>query len=225
MCQPHRGQNVEYRKRGNQRSINRGRNRHDHRRRHRGNRHPCGRRPRGPPGPRPPPPPVRKPLSSASLTLIVRPSNSVSFISLMAVAAFSSLAKVTNANPRDRPVSRSVITVASAISPNREKAPAGPRLSYPNSIRPQTVSSTFLQELLLWRRRVPSARPSTHRVSVGLTSFPERWPRWPPSISATYTRLRPFCNSVLKKRKQIFGWITYHKRTGSASGNPLILAE
>ena len=111
-------------RRGNQRSINRGRNRRDRRRRvdrrrpcdrhHHGDRVRRHRRRR------------RKPLSSASLTLIVRPSNSVPFISLMALTAFSSFAKVTNPNPRDRPVSRSVITLASAISPNRENAPCRP---------------------------------------------------------------------------------------------------
>ena len=50
--------------------------------------------------PPPPPPPLRGGLSSASLTLMVRPSNSSPFISVMAFVAPSSLEKVTNPKPR-----------------------------------------------------------------------------------------------------------------------------
>jgi hypothetical protein len=53
---------------------------------------------------------------------MARPSNSLPFISEIAVSAALSSSKVTKPNPRDRPVSRLVMTLASVISPKRLKA-------------------------------------------------------------------------------------------------------
>ncbi len=77
-----------------------------------------------PPPPKPPPdrPPPRGLFSWASLTLMVLPSRLVPSILDIAVFASSSFVKVTNPNPRERPVSRSVITLASVISPKDANA-------------------------------------------------------------------------------------------------------
>src|SRR5207302_10468311 len=63
--------------------------------------------PRKPPGPRPPPPPLG--FGRASLTLRARPPTLAPFKAAMARSASSVSVISTNANPRDRPVSRSVI--------------------------------------------------------------------------------------------------------------------
>src|SRR5262245_37540684 len=68
--------------------------------------------PRGPPRPPPPPPPLL--FGRASLTVIVRPSSSVPFRASTAARASASLFIDTKANPRGRPVSRSVITATSS---------------------------------------------------------------------------------------------------------------
>src|SRR5271154_134992 len=82
-------------------------------------------KPPPPPPPRPPPPPPKPPppppprfcRSSASLTRSGRPARSAPFISAMAFAASAAEPMVTNAKPRDCPVSRSETTCTSVISP------------------------------------------------------------------------------------------------------------
>jgi len=60
-------------------------------------------------------------------------------ISSMAAWAAPPSAKVTNPNPRDRPVSRSVMTLASTTSPKRPKASRSPS-SLVSQLRPPTKS-------------------------------------------------------------------------------------
>src|SRR3954469_1685324 len=67
---------------------------------------PCGVLRKPPPAPNLPPPPA---FSSASLTLSARPPKSLPSSSSMAAFASSSLSRSTKANPRERPVSLSLI--------------------------------------------------------------------------------------------------------------------
>ena len=67
----------------------------------------------------PPPPPPR---DWAWLTVMFLPSSSFPFISLMAADMDCSSAKVTKPNPRDRPVSRSAMTLLWITSPKGLKA-------------------------------------------------------------------------------------------------------
>src|SRR5215216_4890092 len=67
-----------------------------------------------PPPPRPPPPPPPLLFGRASLTVIVRPSISAPLRASIAARASLSLLIETKANPRGRPVSRSVITATSS---------------------------------------------------------------------------------------------------------------
>src|SRR5579864_34466 len=73
------------------------------------------RRPRS----RPPPPPLpaRSALGRASLTLIVRPPSWLPLSPAMAFSPSSVLAISTNANPRERPVSRSVKMLTRSTCP------------------------------------------------------------------------------------------------------------
>jgi hypothetical protein len=90
---------------------------------------------RSPPPPPPPPPPPRR--SWASLTRMDLPSSSRPSISWMAVWASAAASKVTNPKPRERPVSRSVITLASTTGPNRSNA-AQRLASEVSQLRPPT---------------------------------------------------------------------------------------
>src|SRR5207249_2391265 len=87
-----------------------------------------GRRYQRPPRepPRPPPAPRRSrprlPGDFAFSTRIVRPSRFVPFKRLMACSASSGVAISTNPKPRDRPVSRSVTTLADSTVPAPAKA-------------------------------------------------------------------------------------------------------
>src|SRR5262249_53741988 len=81
--------------------------------------------PPGGPGPPPPPAPPRPPppppsRGLASLTVSVRPSSCAPFIAAMAWSAPSDIS--TNANPRGRPVSRSMMTCTLVTVPNWENA-------------------------------------------------------------------------------------------------------
>src|SRR5690606_21970147 len=79
-------------------------------------------KPPPPPPKPPPPPPPRGARSCASLTRRVRPSSSAPSICSMAVAAALSSRKVTKPKPRERPVSRSVMTLTSSTSPKLSNA-------------------------------------------------------------------------------------------------------
>lgn len=72
--------------------------------------------------PPPPPPPLRGAFGRASLTVSGRPSRSAPFMPAMASRASVSLDISTKPKPRDRPVSRSMITCAESTLPKREKA-------------------------------------------------------------------------------------------------------
>src|ERR1051326_1176582 len=83
---------------------------------------PPGRPPPPPPNPRPPPPPAPKPRSGfgrASFTFKVRPSIWTPFRALIAWSASFSFSISTKANPRERPVSRSVMMRALLTAPYR----------------------------------------------------------------------------------------------------------
>lgn len=73
-----------------------------------------------PPKPRPPPLPPRR--SSASFTRRGRPSSMAPFIREIASDACCADPMVTNAKPRDRPLSRSVATCTSVTSPKSSNA-------------------------------------------------------------------------------------------------------
>src|SRR3989454_603532 len=93
---------------------------------------PRGAPPRPPPPPpkppRPPPPPPRRsppppaPGAFAFSTWMVRPSRLVPLSRLMACSASSGVAISTKPKPRDRPVSRSVTTLADSTLPAAAKA-------------------------------------------------------------------------------------------------------
>lgn len=68
-------------------------------------------------------------LSSAKFTFIFLPSSSVPSIWPIAFCAASSVPNVTKPNPRERPVSRSLMTRASSISPNCSNAARSASLS------------------------------------------------------------------------------------------------
>src|SRR3989442_96221 len=71
----------------------------------------------------------------------MRPSSEVPLSEEMAFSASSVVAISTKPKPRERPVSRSVITAADITSPKRAKAPRRPSLEVENE-RPPTNSFT-----------------------------------------------------------------------------------
>src|SRR5580704_7314913 len=88
----------------------------------RGSRRCLGPPPSRPPPPRNPPPPGRPPppplvFGRASLTLRARPPTFEPFNAVMARSASSASVISTNAKPRDRPVSRSVIRLTRSTVP------------------------------------------------------------------------------------------------------------
>ena len=90
-----------------------------------------------PPGPRPPPPPAG--FGRASLTFKARPPTFAPFNAVIARSASSVSVISTNANPRDRPVSRSVIrltrsTVPYASNSERTVSSVAPKSRFPTNI-------------------------------------------------------------------------------------------
>jgi hypothetical protein len=83
----------------------------------------------------------------ARSTRIIRPSRLEPFRPLIARSASSSEAISTNPNPRDRPVSRSVMTAADWTGPKRAKASRSPSVDVVND-RPPTNSLTDMRTLL-----------------------------------------------------------------------------
>src|SRR5437867_13273811 len=115
--------------------------------------------PRPPPPPKPPrpPPPARRsappvPGAFAFSTWIVRPSRLVPLRRLMACSASSGVAISTKPKPRDRPVSRSVTTLADSTLPAAAKASRRRSLEVENA-RPPTKSFTAMAGLLLTARK------------------------------------------------------------------------
>src|SRR5881296_3602921 len=102
--------------------------------------------PRPPPPRRSPPPPA--PGAFAFSTWIVRPSRLVPLRRLMACSASSGVAISTKPKPRDRPVSRSVTTLADSTLPAAAKASRRRSLEVENA-RPPTKSFTAMAGLLL----------------------------------------------------------------------------
>src|SRR5206468_7934771 len=102
-----------------------------------------------PPPPRrwPPPPPPAPPPGLATSTLIRRPSSSVLFRRATASLASSVVAISTNPKPRDRPVSRSVTTLADSTVPIWAKVSRRRSLEVENERLP-TKSLTAMTELL-----------------------------------------------------------------------------
>src|SRR6266446_9818776 len=107
--------------------------------------------PRPPPAPprRSPPPPA--PGAFAFSTWMVRPSRLVPLRRLMACSASSGVAISTKPKPRDRPVSRSVTTLADSTLPVAAKASRRRSLEVENA-RPPTKSFTAMEGLLLTAR-------------------------------------------------------------------------
>src|SRR5580704_7466086 len=96
------------------------------------------RSPRSRPPP-PPPPPLRSVLGRASFTLMVRPPTDDPFNAVMAFSPSSLLAISTKPNPRDRPVSRSVMMLTRSTCPNgsnswRSSSSAVLKLRFPTKI-------------------------------------------------------------------------------------------
>lgn len=90
-----------------------------------------------PPGPRPPPPPAG--FGRASLTFKARPPTFAPFNAVIARSASSVSVISTNANPRDRPVSRSVIrltrsTVPYASNSERTVSSVAPKSKFPTNM-------------------------------------------------------------------------------------------
>src|SRR3990172_8248374 len=109
--------------------------------------------------PPPPPPPVGP---FATSTLIWRPSSEVPFSRDTASLASSAVAISTNPNPRERPVSRSVTTLADSTDPTPAHAPRSPALDVEND-SPPTNSFTAIEVPL---PRLPHcARPELGRSS------------------------------------------------------------
>src|SRR5439155_7393681 len=117
--------------------------------------------PRPPPPPkppRPPPPPPRRsppppaPGAFAFSSWMVRPSRLVPLRRLMACSASSGVAISTKPKPRDRPVSRSVTTLADSTLPAAAKASRRRSLEVENA-RPPTKSLTAMAGLLLTARK------------------------------------------------------------------------
>src|SRR5438093_8602708 len=102
--------------------------------------------PRPPPPRRSPPPPA--PGAFAFSTWIVRPSRLVPLRRLMACSASSGVAISTKPKPRDRPVSRSVTTLADSTLPVAAKASRRRSFEVENE-RPPTKSLTAMEGLLL----------------------------------------------------------------------------
>src|SRR5215470_679319 len=104
--------------------------------------------------PRPPPPPPRRsppppePGAFAFSTWIVRPSRFVPLRRQMACSASSGVAISTNPKPRERPVSRSVTTLADSTPPTAANASRKRSLDVEND-RPPTKSLTAMEGLLL----------------------------------------------------------------------------
>jgi len=80
-------------------------------------------------------------------TRIIRPSRLEPLSALIALSASSAVAISTNPKPRERPVSRSVITIAEFTGPNRANASRSPSLAVENE-RPPTNSFTDMRALL-----------------------------------------------------------------------------
>jgi hypothetical protein len=89
----------------------------------------------------------------ARSTRIIRPSRLEPFSPLMAFSASSSVAISTNPNPRDRPVSRSVMTAADWTGPKRAKAARSPSVEVVNA-RPPTNNLTAAMRTLLSKSRL-----------------------------------------------------------------------
>jgi hypothetical protein len=90
-----------------------------------------------PPGPRPPPPPAG--FGLASLTFKARPPTFAPFNAVIARSASSVSVISTNANPRERPVSRSVIrltrsTVPYASNSERTVSSVAPKSRFPTNM-------------------------------------------------------------------------------------------
>src|SRR5213593_743106 len=102
--------------------------------------------PRPPPPRRSPPPPA--PGAFAFSTWIVRPSRFVPLRRLMACSASSGVAISTNPKPRERPVSRSVTTLADSTLPTAAKASRRRSLEVEKD-KPPTKSLTAMEGLLL----------------------------------------------------------------------------
>jgi hypothetical protein len=83
----------------------------------------------------------------ARSTRIIRPSRLEPFRLLIAFSASWSFAISTNPNPRDRPVSRSVMTAADWTMPKRAKASRSPSVAVENA-KPPTNSLTDMRTLL-----------------------------------------------------------------------------
>src|SRR5690606_38318220 len=129
---------------------------------------PPGRRPApGPPGRRPPPPPGPPPpcRSCASFTRSERPSSMQPSISWIAACAALPSENVTKPKPRDRPVSRSVMTFASTTSPKRSKASRRPS-SLVFQLRPPTNNLLPIVSLL------SSREPCNPGCSIGTVRCP-----------------------------------------------------
>src|SRR5438552_8854362 len=84
----------------------------------------------------------------------MRPSREVPLSEEMAFSASSVVAISTKPKPRERPVSRSVITAADITSPKRAKAPRRPSLEVENE-RPPTNSFTDMTLLLSSAGSIP----------------------------------------------------------------------
>src|SRR5207245_10922770 len=113
--------------------------------------------PRPPPAPRRSPPPL--PGDFAFSTRIVRPSRFVPFRRRMACSASAGVAISTNPKPRDRPVSRSVTTLADSTAPAAAKASRRRSVEVENE-RPPTKSLTAMRGAPFWAGRFTANRRS-----------------------------------------------------------------
>src|SRR5262249_53919082 len=92
-----------------------------------------------PPAGRPPPAPPPSPLGLASLTFIGRPPRFAPLRALIALSASASFGISTNANPRDLPVSRSVMILTRSTAPYasnnwRTESSVAPKLRLPTKM-------------------------------------------------------------------------------------------
>src|SRR5882724_13163301 len=113
-----------------------------------------------PPPLRDPPPPFRPPPNPAGLaisTFSVRPSSSWPLNFLTAASASSALAISTKPNPRERPVSRSVTTVADSTPPAAAKSSRRPSSVVAKDNPP--INSLFANGLTSFEGCVDSGSP------------------------------------------------------------------
>src|SRR3984885_8261397 len=125
---------------------------------------------------RSPPPPPRRGLSvlgRASLTLIARPPRLVPFNPLIAASASAESLISTNAKPRERPVSRSVIKLTRSTAPYASKAERMDSSVAPKSKFPTKsffmISPTFESELGGGRQELSARRGRTIKRDFNYT--------------------------------------------------------